>query len=326
MSITVCSFCLSFILHHSSLYKEGTYQQSLVLQSLRIYIFFDILNSDKLVFTKPPLDYLNGRCEVQVRDDEEEEVVVEEHEVRDDIDDSVILQTWLIDSKTIAAKVKNATQPPSNQVKDCGANRQCPNCFHRIDNSDVAVEWPGLPAGVKFYPSDTELIKHLSGKVGLGNSEPPLMSNYLLSITGSITSMATYFNFFYFVIVSLSLVSFGRAQGRAPHGLAYANPMAFSPAAYDFFHPNSATPKGDSSPCIQSGCAPVSLSAVAKSSLAQENQVSTSHSNDGPVGTGVVAGVVFGFILSVLLGMGIYYVAVTRRANVSRAVSVQPAV
>ncbi|KAF6156408.1 hypothetical protein GIB67_034138 [Kingdonia uniflora] len=118
--------------------------------------------------------------------------------------------TWLIDSKTIAAKVKNATQPPSNQVKDCGANRQCPNCFHRIDNSDivyqkgteddmsyrvflnwrllkasfvvpclvqVAVEWPGLPAGVKFDPSDVELIKHLSGKAGLGNSEPHLFIN-----------------------------------------------------------------------------------------------------------------------------------------------------
>ncbi|KAF6157486.1 hypothetical protein GIB67_004424 [Kingdonia uniflora] len=120
------------------------------------------------------------------------------------------IRTWLIDSKTIAAKVKNATQPPSNQVKDCGANRQCPNCFHRIDNSDivyqkgteddmsyrvflnwrllkasfvvpclvqVAVEWPGLPAGVKFDPSDVELIKHLSGKAGLGNSEPHLFIN-----------------------------------------------------------------------------------------------------------------------------------------------------
>ena len=28
----------------------------------------------------------------------------------------------------------------------------------------VSSEWPGLPAGVKFEPSDEELLYHLSGK------------------------------------------------------------------------------------------------------------------------------------------------------------------
>ena len=36
----------------------------------------------------------------------------------------------------------------------------------------VSSEWPGLPAGVKFEPSDAELIEHLAGKCGAGNVIP----------------------------------------------------------------------------------------------------------------------------------------------------------
>ncbi|XP_043706576.1 SUPPRESSOR OF GAMMA RESPONSE 1-like [Telopea speciosissima] len=81
-------------------------------------------------------------------------------------------KTWLIDGRTIARKVKNATQFSASQTKENGAYRECPNCNHRIDNSDVLPEWPGLPAGVKFDPSDVELLGHLAEKVGLGNSKP----------------------------------------------------------------------------------------------------------------------------------------------------------
>ena len=35
----------------------------------------------------------------------------------------------------------------------------------------VSLEWPGLPAGVKFDPTDVELIQHLAGKIGLINSK-----------------------------------------------------------------------------------------------------------------------------------------------------------
>lgn len=38
----------------------------------------------------------------------------------------------------------------------------------------VSIEWPGLPAGVKFDPSDAELLEHLAGKIWLGNSKPHL--------------------------------------------------------------------------------------------------------------------------------------------------------
>ncbi|XP_042501168.1 SUPPRESSOR OF GAMMA RESPONSE 1-like [Macadamia integrifolia] len=83
-------------------------------------------------------------------------------------------RTWLIDSRGIARKVKNATQISAYQIKNNGANRECPNCHHNIDNSDVSIDWPGLPAGVKFDPSGVELLEHLAAKVGLGNSKPHL--------------------------------------------------------------------------------------------------------------------------------------------------------
>ncbi|KAF6157825.1 hypothetical protein GIB67_038951 [Kingdonia uniflora] len=77
---------------------------------------------------------------------------------------------WLIGGREIAAIIKNATQLPSYQLKDHGAIRECPNCHHLIDNSDVSFEWPGLPAGVKFDPSDAELLEHLSGSKRKGNN------------------------------------------------------------------------------------------------------------------------------------------------------------
>ncbi|EPS68229.1 hypothetical protein M569_06541, partial [Genlisea aurea] len=75
-------------------------------------------------------------------------------------------RAWLIDSRGLAKKVKDAGLPQAYQIKDCGANRRCPNCHYLIDNSDVSDDWPGLPAGVKFDPSDVELLDHLAAKHG----------------------------------------------------------------------------------------------------------------------------------------------------------------
>ncbi|CAD5166434.1 unnamed protein product, partial [Musa acuminata subsp. malaccensis] len=82
-------------------------------------------------------------------------------------------RTWLITGRGIARKVKNANCFDNDQIKDLGvgANRECPNCKHLIDNSDVTSVWPGLPAGVRFDPSDVELLEHLAGKIGLENSK-----------------------------------------------------------------------------------------------------------------------------------------------------------
>lgn len=80
-------------------------------------------------------------------------------------------RSWLINGRGLASKVKNASAPAAHQIKDCGAKRQCPNCHYSIDNKDVSHEWPGLPVGVKFDPSDAELVEHLEAKCGVGNSE-----------------------------------------------------------------------------------------------------------------------------------------------------------
>ncbi|XP_058180266.1 SUPPRESSOR OF GAMMA RESPONSE 1-like isoform X1 [Rhododendron vialii] len=80
-------------------------------------------------------------------------------------------RSWLIDGRGIATKVKNASLSPANQIKDCGANRECPRCHCRIDNADVSNEWPGFPAGVKFDPSDVEILEHLAAKCSVGNSK-----------------------------------------------------------------------------------------------------------------------------------------------------------
>lgn len=36
----------------------------------------------------------------------------------------------------------------------------------------VSIEWPGFPVGVKFDPSDAELLEHLAAKCGIGNAKP----------------------------------------------------------------------------------------------------------------------------------------------------------
>lgn len=39
-------------------------------------------------------------------------------------------------------------------------------------NLQVSVEWPGFPLGVKFEPTDVELLEHLAAKCGVGNKKP----------------------------------------------------------------------------------------------------------------------------------------------------------
>ena len=36
----------------------------------------------------------------------------------------------------------------------------------------MSHEWPRFSAGVKFDPSDVELLEHLAAKCGVGNSKP----------------------------------------------------------------------------------------------------------------------------------------------------------
>ncbi|KAJ3694805.1 hypothetical protein LUZ60_000182 [Juncus effusus] len=93
--------------------------------------------------------------------------------------------SWLVDSRRIASKIKNASEQvdPSRAKWMSNPSKSCPNCNHLIDNSDVVNEWPGLPKGVKFDPSDQELIWHLLAKSGKGNAKPhPFIDEFIPTV------------------------------------------------------------------------------------------------------------------------------------------------
>ncbi|XP_037485997.1 SUPPRESSOR OF GAMMA RESPONSE 1-like [Triticum dicoccoides] len=72
-------------------------------------------------------------------------------------------RSLIVTAKTIATMI---IHPSLCQSEELLAWMECPNCKYRIDNTDVLSQWPGLPAGVKFDPTDLELLEHLEGKVG----------------------------------------------------------------------------------------------------------------------------------------------------------------
>ncbi|XP_010550157.1 PREDICTED: NAC domain-containing protein 8 isoform X2 [Tarenaya hassleriana] len=93
-------------------------------------------------------------------------------------------RAWIVDGPGIARKVKNASVSSALQLKDCGAYIECPNCTHRIDNGNVLMPWPGLPKGVKFEPTDEEIIEHLEAKCGIDGSEPHvLLEEFIRAVT-----------------------------------------------------------------------------------------------------------------------------------------------
>ncbi|KAK2439336.1 hypothetical protein P8452_34833 [Trifolium repens] len=64
----------------------------------------------------------------------------------------------------------------------CGS-KHCPRCGHKFDQGKP--DWLGLPAGVKFDPTDQELIEHLEAKVESKNMKShPLIDEFILTIEG----------------------------------------------------------------------------------------------------------------------------------------------
>lgn len=101
--------------------------------------------------------------------------------------------------------------------------------------------------------------------------------------------------------------------------------MAFSPSAYEFFHPTTEKPKSVGPCSTGSSCSPLPLAAqVDATDKAQERKTMASHSGGSGLGAGGVAGIVFGITFAVLLAMSVYYVVATRRQNLSLAKTVQP--
>lgn len=57
------------------------------------------------------------------------------------IDRWCFCRAWLIDSRTIARKVRNPARASVYQINGYGANCECPNCHHFIDNGDVSYNY-----------------------------------------------------------------------------------------------------------------------------------------------------------------------------------------
>ncbi|XP_076921827.1 NAC domain-containing protein 75-like isoform X2 [Bidens hawaiensis] len=63
----------------------------------------------------------------------------------------------------------------------CGS-KHCPGCGHKLEGKP---DWVGLPAGVKFDPTDQELIEHLEAKVEDKNFKShPLIDEFIPTIEG----------------------------------------------------------------------------------------------------------------------------------------------
>ncbi|KDP44054.1 hypothetical protein JCGZ_05521 [Jatropha curcas] len=118
---------------------------------------------------------------------------------------------------------------------------------------------------------------------------------------------------FFFLFSILVLVFASQAQDRAPHGLAYENPVAFSPSAVEFFHPK--TQPNTKNPCTESSssaCSPLPLAAQVEASDASTTAKSDGNSR---LGAGGIAGIVVGLAFAVLLAMVGFYIFVARRNN-----------
>ena len=131
-----------------------------------------------------------------------------------------------------------------------------------------------------------------------------------------------------FFLLSLSLVTIVTSQVRAPHGLVYQNPEAFSPSAYEFFHPNSQKhDHNKDDPCTSSKCSPLPLAVEA--TQIHESKGGKLDKGRKHLGAGGIVGIIFGVAFVVVLAMSVYHVRVTRKANMIRAKannSVQPPV
>ncbi|CAN7005932.1 unnamed protein product [Brassica rapa subsp. trilocularis] len=135
-----------------------------------------------------------------------------------------------------------------------------------------------------------------------------------------------------FFACSLSLlIRVAIAGSRPAHGPAYSNPSAFSPEAYDFFHPKSSLPDNNpprnshSLPFLSPSPSPSPSKAsnveadTQGSKVSSDERISESRREEG---RGETVGIVIGISFTALLLMGIYFVIKKRLANLTRTITV----
>ncbi|CAO2841826.1 unnamed protein product [Amaranthus hypochondriacus] len=88
-------------------------------------------------------------------------------------------------NKTQLSSISSASDLIDAKLEEhqlCGS-KQCPGCGHKLEGSKP--DWVGLPAGVKFDPTDQELIEHLEAKVeGKSSKSHPLIDEFIPTIEG----------------------------------------------------------------------------------------------------------------------------------------------
>lgn len=138
---------------------------------------------------------------------------------------------------------------------------------------------------------------------------------------------------FFFSCLSL-LLCVSIAGSRPVRGPAYSNPSAFSPDAYDFFHPKSSlthTNPPKNSPSSPSSLSPSpshsktsnNVEANTQGSKVSSDEHTSESSRDAGGGGGEAIGIVIGVSFATFLLMGMYFVIKKRRANIIRTIVIQ---
>ncbi|CAI0385339.1 unnamed protein product [Linum tenue] len=105
--------------------------------------------------------------------------------------------TWCNDCTDVQTIETSSPPPPANHSKSSSSDHQhhhrhgftksCPSCGFQIkcQNQARIHDLPGLPAGVKFDPTDQELLEHLEGKVKSdARMLHPLIDEFIPTIDG----------------------------------------------------------------------------------------------------------------------------------------------
>ncbi|CAD6332859.1 unnamed protein product [Miscanthus lutarioriparius] len=102
--------------------------------------------------------------------------------------------TWCNGFNDVRAAVESSLSPAAAAVgKKAAASiavlvKMCPSCGHRAQyeqESTTIQNLPGLPAGVKFDPTDQELLEHLEGKARPDTRKlHPLVDDFIPTIDG----------------------------------------------------------------------------------------------------------------------------------------------
>lgn len=132
-----------------------------------------------------------------------------------------------------------------------------------------------------------------------------------------------------FFVVVFCLPFIVKAQERSPHGLAYESPVAVSPEAYSFFHPETQKQNTTTSESLcddnnnTSGCSKFPTASSVQSNLAHESLPPGDEEGDKRMGAGGMVGIALGFGFAIVLAFGVYYVATARKRNADKGAPVQ---